>query len=164
MKQSYSGSCHCGAIRFEAAIDLAPPGERSRPDRDGVWYTTTFRCNCSYCAKTRYWKAFVSAVDFRWVSGQETAGNYQFAGREIDHHFCATCGVQPFMRSSLDSMFTFTSPARRRLPPSRRSQRRWPAQLLPVADSEPCRDDPGRYAHRRPRRGDTEETRPQSRP
>jgi hypothetical protein len=104
MKQIYSGSCHCGAIRFEAAIDLAPPGERSRPDRDGVWYTTTFRCNCSYCAKTRYWKAFVSAVDFRWVSGQETAGNYQFAGREIDHHFCATCGVQPFMRSSLEQL------------------------------------------------------------
>jgi hypothetical protein len=100
MKQNYSGSCHCGAIRFEAAIDLAPPGERSEPDA-AVWWTTTFRCNCSYCAKTRYWKAFVSAADFRWVSGRETAGNYQFAGREIDHHFCATCGVQPFARSSL---------------------------------------------------------------
>jgi hypothetical protein len=30
--------------------------------------------------------------------------NYQFAGREIDHYFCAKCGVQPFMRSTLDKL------------------------------------------------------------
>jgi hypothetical protein len=104
MKQRYTGSCHCGAVRFEAAIDLAPAGERSEPESAAVWWTTTFRCNCSYCAKTRYWKAFVRAADFRWLSEPEAAKNYQFAGREIDHYFCGTCGVQPCMRSSLEQL------------------------------------------------------------
>lgn len=26
MKETYKGSCHCGAIQFQAAVDLAPPG------------------------------------------------------------------------------------------------------------------------------------------
>jgi hypothetical protein len=104
MKKTYAGSCHCGAIRFEAAIDLATAAERSKPALPGVWWTTTFRCNCSFCAKTRYWKAFVPAADFRWVAGREASTKYQFAGREIDHYFCATCGVQPFARSSLEQL------------------------------------------------------------
>lgn len=104
MKHSYHGSCHCGAIRFEAAIDLAPPTERSAPDLPGVWWTTTFRCNCSYCKKTRYWKAFVSPKDFRWTTGKEASGNYQFAAREIEHYFCKTCGTQTFARSALEQL------------------------------------------------------------
>lgn len=104
MKETYKGSCHCGAIQFQAAVDLAPPGQRSPPDRPGVWWTTTFRCNCSYCTKTRYWKAFVPSGDFQWVSGREASANYQFGEREIDHYFCTKCGIQPFMRSTLDEL------------------------------------------------------------
>lgn len=104
MKSTCTGSCHCGAIRFEARLDLAPAGARSAQDRPGRWYATTFKCNCSYCSKTRYWKAFVHADDFRWVSGREESANYRFAGREIDHYFCKTCGIQPFMRSTLEKL------------------------------------------------------------
>jgi hypothetical protein len=104
MKSTYSGSCHCGVIRFEASIDLAPAGERSPPERPGIWWTTTFRCNCSFCTKMRYWKAFVPAGDFQWMSGRESATNYQFAGREIDHYFCSTCGAQTFARSTLEQL------------------------------------------------------------
>lgn len=104
MKQTYQGSCHCGAVRFEAKIDLAPPGERSPPERPGPWWTTTFRCNCSYCAKSRYWKAFVHSSDFNWLTGQNVSSVYRFAGHEIDHYFCSTCGIQPFVRSTLEQL------------------------------------------------------------
>lgn len=104
MKQSYEGSCHCGAVRFRASVDLAPPGQRSDPTRPGVWWTTTFKCNCSYCSKTRYWKAFVPAPEFEWVAGQDASTKYQFGECEIDHFFCKTCGVQTCARSKLDVM------------------------------------------------------------
>jgi hypothetical protein len=102
MKKLYSGSCHCGSIRFRSSIDLAPPPDRSPPARPGIWWTTTFRCNCSYCTKARYWKAFVPAAEFEWLSGREDASNYQFGARLIDHFFCRTCGMQTFARASFE--------------------------------------------------------------
>lgn len=71
MKKLYSESCHCGALRFRALLDLAPPPERSPPSREGIWWTTTFHCNCSYCSKMRFWKAFVPADDSEWLSKRE---------------------------------------------------------------------------------------------
>ena len=44
-----TGACHWGAVRFACTLDTAQP---------------TSRCNCLVCAKSRYWKAFVSAAAF----------------------------------------------------------------------------------------------------
>lgn len=104
MKKTYHGSCHCGAVRFRAAIDLAPQGQRSEPELPGVWWTSTFRCNCSSCAKSRFWKAFVRPHDFTLLQGEDALGEYRFGERMIAHRFCTTCGVRPFASAAFEPM------------------------------------------------------------
>jgi len=84
MKRTYQGGCHCGAVRFEADIDLAQG---------------TFKCNCSTCFKTRAWLAGVPASDFRLLTDEKALADYQFGKHRIHHRFCRTCGVRPFSRS-----------------------------------------------------------------
>ena len=81
MKQTYSGGCHCGAVRYEADIDLSKG---------------TLRCNCSICSKSRAWLAAVDGRDFRLLQGSEALGDYQFGAKRIHHRFCRHCGVKSF--------------------------------------------------------------------
>jgi hypothetical protein len=94
MKKTYHGSCHCGAVRFEADVDLMA-GSR--------------RCNCTYCAKTRYWKAFVGVDDIRLLAGEDNLADYRapdslWPPDHIHHYFCTTCGVQVYSKGYLDQM------------------------------------------------------------
>jgi len=85
MKQTYTGGCHCGAVRYEADMDLSQG---------------TLKCNCSICRKTRAWLVGVGADDFRLLKGQEALSDYQFGSKNIHHLFCKHCGVKSFGRAA----------------------------------------------------------------
>jgi len=100
MNQTRSGSCHCGAVKFSCEIDLAPPGQRSPQKCPSEWFASTLRCNCSFCRKTRMWKNHVPAEQFTLLQGKDRLSHYRFGEGGIDHTFCATCGVYPFVFAS----------------------------------------------------------------
>ena len=75
------GSCHCGAVQFEAKAD-------SKPEM--------LDCNCSICARTGHLHLFVRHENFTLVSGEETLTSYRFGSEQADHLFCGRCGVKSF--------------------------------------------------------------------
>ncbi len=81
MIKTYQGSCHCGAVTFEAELDLAE---------------STYRCNCSICRRTRFWPTVAREEGFRLLSGESELTQYLFNSMKNQHYFCKHCGVRPF--------------------------------------------------------------------
>jgi hypothetical protein len=78
----YTGSCHCGAVRFEidAVIDRVT------------------ECNCSVCSKKGFLHHRVPTEHFHMLSGEQQLGTYQFGTKVAKHHFCTVCGIHMFTR------------------------------------------------------------------
>ncbi len=78
-KSILNGQCHCGAVKFRAALT------------DG--FNTIRRCTCSLC---RMRGAVAVSADLGGVAILEGAGNltsYRFNTGEAQHFFCKTCGI-----------------------------------------------------------------------
>jgi hypothetical protein len=92
--KTHSGSCHCGAVRFTAEIDVA----------EG-----TIKCNCSSCTKARSWLLFVPADRFHLLTDAASQATYQWTppGRiepTIQFHFCKICGIRTPGRGEVQAM------------------------------------------------------------
>jgi hypothetical protein len=81
--KTYSGSCHCGAVRFTFKSEQI---------------TTGCRCNCSICIRRGAVMSprYIPADDFEQLCGKESLTLYQFGDKDVSHYFCKTCGISPF--------------------------------------------------------------------
>lgn len=80
--KTVEGGCHCGAVRFEADVDL----------------TQTVDCNCTHCAAKGFVLTALPADKLKVTSGEDKLTEYRFNTKRIAHYFCSLCGVQPFSR------------------------------------------------------------------
>jgi hypothetical protein len=80
--KTYTGSCHCGHVSYEAEADLS----------------AVISCNCSICRKRG--ALIVPADQFRLTSGGDALSDYQFNNKVIHHLFCKNCGISSFSRGT----------------------------------------------------------------
>ncbi len=77
----YTGSCHCGAVKFEIE---APEKIRAED------------CNCSICAKSGFLHLILPKSKFKLLQGEESLSTYTFNTGVAKHRFCRVCGIKPF--------------------------------------------------------------------
>lgn len=80
-KVTHTGTCHCGAIRFEvrAPVDL-----------------TVQRCNCSMCSMLGFEHLIVAKSDFSLLTSWDALSTYTFNTGVARHLFCTHCGIKSF--------------------------------------------------------------------
>lgn len=80
MATTYSGSCHCGAVRYSVTTDLS----------------RVIECNCSMCSRAGTLLTFVTPDQFELHAGERAQTDYQFHNQVIHHLFCSTCGIKSY--------------------------------------------------------------------
>ena len=73
----YTGSCHCGSIKFEIDSDLEK----------------IVQCNCSICIKRNAKMIMIPKENFKLLDGLENLSLYQFNTEIAKHFFCKKCGI-----------------------------------------------------------------------
>ncbi len=86
METKHTGSCHCGAIRFEVELAADVVGSR---------------CNCTVCTKIAPTGGVVKPAAFRLLGGEESLSAYEWGPKISRRFFCKHCGVHCFGRGHL---------------------------------------------------------------
>lgn len=80
MAGKHSGSCLCGAVRYEVTGD----------------FDAFFLCHCQYCQKdsgsAHAANLFSSTAKLRWLKGEEQVTLFNLPGTRHSKAFCRTCG------------------------------------------------------------------------
>lgn len=77
----YAGGCHCGAVRFEAELDLSKGATQ---------------CNCTVCTKVGATASVVKPNAFRLLAGTESLSEYRVGNSPNSRSFCKRCGNHLF--------------------------------------------------------------------
>ena len=73
----YRGSCHCGAVEFEAQGEL----------------DTGYMCDCSLCRRKNAIMARIPKENFKLLKGEGALSLYQWNTGVAKHYFCRHCGI-----------------------------------------------------------------------
>ena len=82
--KTYTGSCHCGRVRFEVDAEL----DQVRA------------CDCSICTKRGGLMHRVAESRIRLLTPLAELTLYQWGTRTAADYFCPVCGILPFRRPS----------------------------------------------------------------
>ncbi|NOK03854.1 MULTISPECIES: GFA family protein [Myxococcus] len=85
----YTGGCLCGAVRFEAEMDLSEP---------------VSRCNCSICTKVGGTQAYPKPSAFRVTAGTEHLGEFRKGSSPNFRSFCKHCGIHCFSAGFVEEL------------------------------------------------------------
>ena len=80
--QTFQGSCHCGAVRFQIETD----------------FPELTMCDCSICKMKNALMVKVYESKFKLLAGEDALTEYQFHTKTARHYFCKICGIYPFHR------------------------------------------------------------------
>jgi hypothetical protein len=89
MSDKHSGSCLCGAVRFEVE------GEFER----------FYLCHCEHCRKgtgsAHAANLFSSTATLKWISGEDQLSQFDLPATRHSRAFCRTCGSpMPIVREN----------------------------------------------------------------
>jgi hypothetical protein len=82
----HQGSCHCGAVRYEALLSLEGAS----------------KCNCSICVKLSSITGITKPDAFKLLAGEGSLSEYAWGNKTATRYFCKNCGVHCFARGYLD--------------------------------------------------------------
>lgn len=78
-KQTLTGQCHCGAVRFEATLSEG--------------FNSIRRCTCSYCRMRGAVTVSAETGGIKVLQGEDVLSSYRFNTGTAQHFFCSRCGI-----------------------------------------------------------------------